>query len=77
MSDTPQVRIALHACADCGAVVVDQERHFDWHAASKDGAGRGLDHRADYELIGFIEPPSEDQLLPGEDLMPGEDRLVT
>ena len=72
----PHIRIELHACAACGAVVVDQERHFDWHAAIKDGAGRALDYRPDYELVGLIDPaPEDDRFLPGPDHQPGEDIL--
>ncbi len=66
MSDQPQIRVELHACAACGAVVVDQERHFDWHGAIKAGAGRALDYRPDYELIGLVEGVSDDFLRTGD-----------
>jgi len=55
MDDQQRIRIELRACAACGAVVVDQDRHFDWHAAIRQGAGRALDYRPDYELVGLID----------------------
>ena len=66
MTDDPLVRVEVRACAACGAVVVDQERHFDWHAAIKAGAGRALDYRPHYELIGLIDGVTEDDLLDGD-----------
>jgi hypothetical protein len=75
VNEKPQIRIELHACAACGAVVVDQDRHFDWHAAIKDGEGRALDYRPDYELVGLVDSASDESLLPGHDLLPGEHLL--
>jgi len=59
--------VELRACAACGAVVVDQERHFDWHAAIREGAGRALDYRPDYELIGLVDAITEDDLVSGDE----------
>lgn len=59
MKDPSDVRIELRACAACGAVVVDQDRHFDWHAAIRAGTGPALDYRPDYELVGLIEAVNE------------------
>jgi len=67
VSDRPQIRVELRACAACGAVVVDQERHFDWHAAIREGAGRALDYRPDYELIGLVDAITEDDLVSGDE----------
>lgn len=73
----PPIQIELHACAACGAVVVDQDRHFDWHAAIQEGAGRALAHRPDYKLIGLVDAaPADDGLVPGHDLLPGEDLIA-
>ena len=66
MIDLPQIRVEVRACAACGAVVVDQDRHFDWHAAIKEGAGRALDYRPDYELIGYVDAASDEDLLAGD-----------
>ena len=75
MSAQPRVRVELRACAACGAVVMGSERHRDWHAAIRAGAGRPLALEPDYELIGFIDGPPKESLLE-EDLLPGEDLLL-
>jgi len=80
MTEEPQIRIEVRACAACGAVVVDHQRHREWHVAIKNGAGRALEYRPHFELIGLIDaPPDDDVLLDSdfltvEDLFPAEEK---
>jgi len=53
--------------------VVDEDRHFDWHAAIKDGAGRALEYRPDYEVVGFIDAPDDVEVLALDELVPDLD----
>jgi len=80
MTPEAQIRIEVRACAACGAVVVDRERHIEWHLAIREGAGRALDYRPHFEFVGLIDAPPEDDvlleanLLTVEDLFPNGDQ---
>jgi len=67
MDDRPLIKVELRACSACGAVVVDEDRHFEWHAAIRAGAGRALDFRPDYELVGLIDAVEDEfAILPND-----------